>query len=83
MTNNLEDIVTLVMRAYTDTHGDEYDITPIFELEVRKALMQKYCSNKPSHTYSITPGTLTGAWSTWNAHTISDATSSHNILLNG
>lgn len=80
MTNNLEDVVQLVMRAYTETHGDEFDITPMFELEVRKALMQKYCSNLPSHTYTINKGNLLGQW---NVNLASNATSSHNILLHG
>lgn len=60
----LERIVQLVMDAYVDVHGDEYDITPIFELEVRKALMQQYCSSpaQPQYSYTIAPGTLTGTW---------------------
>ena len=69
MTNNLEDVVQLVMRAYTETHGDEFDITPMFELEVRKALMQKYCSVQPQHTYTLNPGTLTGTWTSPISHT--------------
>lgn len=80
MMNNLEDIVQLVMQAYDDVHGEEYDITPMFELEVRKALMQKYCSTKPAHTYTITPGTLTG---TWGTGVVTNASNSNNILLNG
>lgn len=60
----LERIVTLVMDAYTDVHGDEYDVTPIFELEVRKALMQEYCNTK-NYTYTITPGEgVMGKWTT-------------------
>ena len=61
----LERIVQLVMDAYVDVHGDEYDITPMFELELRKTLMQQYCSEPPKSltTYTLTPGTLTGTWS--------------------
>lgn len=79
MTNNLEEIVELVMQAYFDTHGDEYDITPYFELEVRKALMQAYCSNKQTHTYSVTPGTLMG---TWDSGTVTSTRSCPPIITN-
>lgn len=64
----LEEIVKLVMDAYVDTHGDEYDITPYFELEVRKALMQKYCNTTQTpkqHTYTLTAGEgVMGKWTT-------------------
>ena len=80
MTNNLEEIVQLVMRAYDDVHGEEYDITPIFELELRKNLMQRFCNtevNKHTYTYTTNPGSLTGTWSSGTV------TSTNKELLNG
>jgi len=40
--NNLDEIVDLVMEAYTMTHADT--ISPLFELRVRKALMRRFCA---------------------------------------
>lgn len=50
--NNLDEIVELVMDAYTMTHADT--ISPLFELRVRKALMKRFCAE----TYR--PATWTG-----------------------
>lgn len=40
--NNLDEIVELVMDAYTATHADT--VSPLFELRVRKALMKRFCA---------------------------------------
>ena len=57
----LEHIVQLVMVAYIDVHGQECGLTPMFELELRKTLMQTYCNTQlnmspPTHTYATNSG---------------------------
>lgn len=51
--NNLDEIVDLIMDAYTMTHADT--ISPLFELRVRKALMKRFCAE----TF-VRPTTWTG-----------------------
>jgi hypothetical protein len=63
----LETIVELVMNAYKNTHSTSIEYMKFFELELRKNLMQKYCNTTPTnntHTYTITPGTPMGKWTT-------------------
>lgn len=63
----LEELVSLALDAYLNADGDRnnYEHISNFELQFRRLLMQKYCNNtlsKPTHTYTINPGTLTGTW---------------------
>lgn len=85
MTNNLEEIVQLVLRAYYEVHEEESIIASTFELELRKMLMQRYCNNTSilkQHTYTITPGDgVMGKWTTKDCPPNVDYTAKQ--ILNG
>ena len=60
----LEELVFVVMRAYVDTQVAEPELADAFELELRRRLMQKYCSTTQPNTYTYTlrGGETMGTW---------------------
>lgn len=85
--NNLEEIVELVMRSYSAHSATAYRHHE-FELEVRRALMKRFCndSSKKEHTYTITPPNLMGSWTTTQARTMGippTITGPNKEILNG
>lgn len=64
---NPEDIVQMALKAHHEAYGEKGGSLLQFELELRRALMQRESTttNVPhTYTYTIPAGSVTGTWST-------------------